>query len=160
MVWVLFAVGAVAVVAVAFVAVGQVVGRLESERAPAVYDLNDAVDWIADRLPDEVTARMSHDEVALILGWHLDWFSGTGVASKYGQELAGDDVGSEGAIAHEEAAIDAVVARAVAEDGPDALDVVCVLDLQLRYLAALGAMSEVEGPEGTGPNRHPSGREV
>lgn len=149
MVWVLFAIGAVAVVAVAFVAVGHVVGRLEAERSPAVYDLPDAVDWIADRLPDEVTARLSYDDVTRILGWHLEWLSSAGVASRHGQELAGDDVGSEGAIAHEEAAVDAVVARALAEDGPDALDVVCVLDLQLRYLAALGAMSEVDGPEGT-----------
>ena len=40
---VLFIVGAVVVVAIAFVAVGQVVGRMADERPPAVYDLHDAV---------------------------------------------------------------------------------------------------------------------
>ena len=160
MVWVFFAVGAVAVVLVAFVAIGQVVGRLETERAPAVYDLADAVDWIAERLPAEVTGRLSYDDVNRILTWHLDWFSTVGISSRHGQELAGDEVGSEGAVAAEEAAIDAVVARALAEGGDvDAVDVVCVLDLQMRYLAALGAMSEVEGDgpadDGGPRNRYP-----
>ena len=52
---------------IAFVALGQTVGRLERERPPAVYELPDAVDWIADRLPDEVTARVSYHDVARVL---------------------------------------------------------------------------------------------
>ena len=125
-------------------AVGKAVAELEGERTPAVYDLNDAVDWIAQRLPDEVTARISHDDVALVLGWHLDWFREVGVASLHGQELATDEVRTEGAVAADEAAIDAIVARSLASAGPEAVDVVCVLDLQMKYLAAIGAVgSEV-----------------
>ena len=140
---VLFVLGAVVVTAIAFIAVGQAVGRMASDRPPAVYDLHDASIWIGDRLPDEVTARLSYDDVARILGWHLDWFGEVGAASRYGQELSGETVRDEGAIAPDDAAIDAVVARSVAEDGPDAVDVVCVLDLQMRYLVAIGAV----GPE-------------
>ena len=143
--WVFLGVGAVAVLVIAFVAVGHVVGRMEQERAPAVYDLNDAVEWIADRLPEEVTARLSYDEVAQVVTWHLEWFSTMGVSSRHGQELAGEDVGREGAIAPDDAAIDAVVARAVEHGGPDAVDVVCVLDLQMRYFEAIGALGEVAG---------------
>ena len=40
------------------------------------------------------------------------------------------------------AAIDAVVARSVAEAGPDAVDVVCILDLQMKYLVAIGAVGD------------------
>ncbi len=142
MVWVFFAVGAVVVVVIAFVSIGQVVGRLEVERAPAIYDVNDAVEWIADRLPDEVTARLSYDEVAQIIGWHLDWFAEIGVSSRYGEELAGDKVRTEGVVAPDEVAVDAVVARSLAEGGPDAVDVVCVLDLQMKYLTAIGAVGD------------------
>jgi len=139
---ILFIVGAIVVTAIAFVAVGQAVGRMADDRPPAVYDLHDASLWIGDRLPDEVTARLSYDDVARVLGWHLDWFSDVGAASRYGQELAGDAVRREGSIAPDGAAIDAVVARSLAEDGPDAVDVVCVLDLQMRYLVAIGAVGE------------------
>jgi hypothetical protein len=139
---ILFIVGAIVVTAIAFVAVGQAVGRMAGDRPPAVYDLHDASIWIGDRLPDEVTARLSYDDVAKVLGWHLDWFGDVGASSRYGQELAGDAVRREGAIAPDDAAIDAVVARSLAEDGPDAVDVVCVLDLQMKYLVAIGAVGE------------------
>lgn len=140
---VLFLVGAIVVTAIAFVAVGQAVGRMAVDRPPAVYDLHDASIWIGDRLPDEVTARLSYDDVARVLGWHLDWFGDIGAASRYGQELAGEAVRREGAIAPDDAAIDAVVARSLAEDGPDPVDVVCVLDLQMKYLVAIGAVSGI-----------------
>lgn len=142
MVWVFFAVGAVAVVVIAFVAVGTAVGELETERSPAVYDLNDAVEWIAQRLPEEVTARISFDDVKTLLRWHLDWFQQTGVASPHGEELATGLARTDGAIAPHDAAIDAIVARSLAAGGPEALDVVCVLDLQMKYLKAIGAVGE------------------
>ena len=142
MLWIFFVVGAVVVVLIAFVAIGQAVGGLEAERSPAVYDLNDAVLWIAQRLPDEVTARISYDDVTMLLRWHLDWFQEVGVASRYGQELATDQVRVDGAIATDEAAVDAIVARAVAAGGPEAVDVVCVLDLQMKYLEAIGAVGD------------------
>lgn len=137
---VVFVVGAVLVIAIAFVAIGRVVGELATDRPPAVYDLHDAAQWVGDRLPDEVTARLSYDDVAQVLGWHIDWFSEVGAASRYGQELATDAMRRDGAVAPDEAAIDAVVARSLAEDGPDAVDVVCVLDLQMKYLVAIGAV--------------------
>jgi len=148
MAWLFFLIGAVVVLVIAFVALGQVIGRLENERPPAVFEVVAAVDWIADRLPDEVTARLSYDDVGRIVGWHLDWFNDVGVASRHGEELAGDDMVSDGAVAVEEVAVDAIVARAIAEaeaspdSAIDAVDVVCVLDLQMRYLAAIGAVGD------------------
>ena len=148
MAWLFLLIGAVVVLVIAFVALGQVIGRLEDERPPAVFEVVAAVDWIADRLPDEVTARLSYDDVGRIVGWHLDWFNDVGVASRHGEELAGDDMVSDGAVAVEEVAVDAIVARAIAEaeaspdSAIDAVDVVCVLDLQMRYLAAIGAVGD------------------
>ena len=139
---VLFLVGAVVVTVIAFVAVGSAVSHMAADRPPAVYELEDATHWIADRLPDEVTARVSYDEVGRVLGWHLDWFGQVGAASRYGQELATKDSRRDGAIAPDEAAIDAVVQRSIADDGPDAVDVVCILDLQMKYLVAIGAVGD------------------
>ncbi|MCY4493447.1 MAG: hypothetical protein OXB92_06290 [Acidimicrobiaceae bacterium] len=140
MVWVFFAVGAVAVILIALVAVGKAVAELETERSPAVYDLNDAVEWIAQRLPDEVTARISFDDLKTLLRWHLDWFQEAGVASRHGEELATAQAQVDGAGAPHDAAIDAIVARSLAAGGPEAVDVVCVLDLQMKYLTAIGAV--------------------
>ena len=143
MAWVFFVVGAVVVVVIAFYAIGKVTGEMATQRPPAVYELPAAVDWIADRLPDEVTARISYDDVTRILTWHLDWFGSVGVSSEYGEELGGTKVLHEGSVAMEEAAVDSVVAKAVAAgDVVDAVDVVCVLDLQMQYLREIGAVGE------------------
>ena len=142
MIWLIVAVGAVAVVVIAFVAVGLAVGRLEQETAPAVYRLSDAVDYVADRLPGEVTARISYDDVRVVLGWHLDWFAAVGLATSHGVELGDSAVAvDEMAVADTDAACDAVVARSLQEGGPDPVDVVCILEAQLSYLAEIGALS-------------------
>ena len=147
MIWLIVAVGAVAVVVIAFVAVGLAVGRLEQETAPAVYRLSDAVDYVADRLPEEVTARISYDDVRVVLGWHLDWFAAVGLATSHGVELGDSAVAvDEMAVADTGAACDAVVARSLQEGGPDPVDVVCILEAQLSYLAEIGALSAGEPP--------------
>ena len=147
MIWVFFVLGAVLVLGVAFVALGSAVGRLERERTPVVYELPEAVDWIAERLPDEVTARVSYDDVTQVLRWHLDWFASQGVATRYGEELAGEGVGDDLPVtASEDEAVDAIVARSLAAGGPEAVDVVCILDLQMRYLDLMGALDR-DDPE-------------
>lgn len=141
MIWVFFAIGAVVVVAIAVVALGVAVGRLEHETAPAIYQLEDAVDYIAQELPEEVTARVSFDDVRTVLRWHLDWFATVGLSTRYGQDLGDEAVAAgEQAVAADEAAVEAVVARSLREGGPEAVDVVCILDLQMRYLAEIGAV--------------------
>ncbi len=149
--WVFLGIGALVVLVIAFVALGRSVGQLATERPPAVYELPAAVQWIAQRLPEEVTARLSYDDLSRVLGWHLDWFTEAGVASRYGEEIGGTDIVHEGAVAVEEAAVDAVVARSIAEarrgQEIEPVDIVCVLDLQMQYLTKIGAV----GTEATPP---------
>ena len=147
MIWLIVAVGAVLVVAIAFVSVGIAVGRLEHETAPSVYRLSEAVDYVADRLPGEVTARVSYADVSTVLSWHLDWFAAVGLATPHGQELGDPAVAVDDmAVADTDAACDAVVARSLSEGGPDPVDVVCILEAQLAYLAEIGAVSAGEPP--------------
>ena len=147
MIWLIAVVGLAAVVVIAFVSVGIAVGRLEQETAPSVYRLSDAITYVADRLPDEVTARVSYDDVRAVLVWHLDWFDSVGLATSHGLEL-GDPAVAVGdmAVADTEAAFDAVVARSMQEAGPDPVDVVCILEAQLSYLTEIGAVSSGEPP--------------
>ena len=141
MIWVFVVLGAVLVVAIAIVAVAIAVGRLEHESRPALYELEEAVDYIAENLPHEVTSRITYDDVRQVLRWHLDWFEAVGLATEYGEEL-GDQAVPEGdlVVADDDAAIDFVVERTLASGGPDPVDVVCILDVQMRYLDEIGAV--------------------
>ena len=51
MTWVLFAITAVVIFVVAAVTIGAVVGRLAVAPPTSVFDEDEAVEWIADRLP-------------------------------------------------------------------------------------------------------------
>ena len=48
-------IAAVIVVAIALVAIGAVTGRLADEPRRSVFDLDEAVESVADRLPDDIT---------------------------------------------------------------------------------------------------------
>ena len=105
------------------------------------------MEYVADHLPDEVTARISYEDVRTVLGWHLDWFSAVGLATSHGQELGDPAVAVDDmAVADTDAATDAVVARSLEMDGPDPVDVVCILEAQLGYLNEIGALSAGQPP--------------
>ena len=143
MVIVFVVLAALLVFAIAAATVGTTVARLASQPTPAVLKLDEAVDWIAERLPFEVAAEISHDDVQRILQWQLDYFDEVGLASEYGEELGGDVVPLDSAdvVVSEDDSVDYVVARALADGrGLTSLQVVCVLDLQLQYLDEIGAI--------------------
>jgi hypothetical protein len=140
---VLLVITALVVFAIAAATVGSVVARLSGEASPAVFQIDAAVEWIAERLPFEIAAEISHDDVDRILRWHLDYFGDVGLATEFGEELGGDAVasGDDPVVAEADESVDYVVGRALAEGrGVTALQVVCVLDLQLQYLAHIGAI--------------------
>ena len=108
---------------IAYVTVARTVVELAEHATPSVLDVEAAVDAIADGLPYEVAARLSHDDVRTIVRWQLDHFADVGLASELGEELAGaETVRVDGeAVADSDAAVDAVVARAMAESDLDAV---------------------------------------
>ena len=63
MIWLFVVLSALVAFVVAAVSVGSVVADQSSKARPAVYDLNAAVDHVADRLPAEMTAVMTFDDV-------------------------------------------------------------------------------------------------
>ena len=130
-------------VGLAAYAVMRVSSRLSHTRARAVYDLFEAVDFVAERLPDALSAKLSYDDVQEILLWRLDHLRQRGSAT-YGRgdvtatEAEGRD---EEVVTSDDDSVDFVLARASeSERDIDALDVVVVLDLESQYLKAIGAL--------------------
>jgi hypothetical protein len=73
-------VAALAVVAIGLYFVGRATEQLAVEAPPATIDLDDAVLWIGDQLPDGVTARLSYGDVALLSSYVVDHLELVGVA--------------------------------------------------------------------------------
>lgn len=63
--------GVISVFAIAAVAVGREARRLDAIAPRAVYDLDEAVGFVADRLPAFAQAELTPDELATLLRMHL-----------------------------------------------------------------------------------------
>ena len=143
-------IAAVIVLAIAAATVGTVVARLADAPRPTVLKVDESVDWIAERLPFEVAAEISHDDVRRILDWQLDYFADVGLVTDHGQELGGAAVplGHAPVIGSTEESIDYVVSRALAEDSElTSLHVVVVLDKQMEYWQEIGAIGPPAEPD-------------
>ena len=148
---VLLVLAGVAVFITAAIAVGGAVNRTGAQPPPVVLQLDDAVDWIADRLPYEVAAEISHGDVRSVLLWQLDYFETIGLARPHGAELGGESVPADHleVVADEDAAVDYAMERAASERSDiSPLHVVCVLDLQMQYLRSIGAVGVEADPDG------------
>lgn len=128
-------VGLALVVGIAFYAVGREVVLLEQRVAPSVYELEEAIAFIADRLPADVASRISHDDVRWVL-----WVDAEELEAATAEEVA---AGDEDEVVDPDGAVGRVLAR-VADERPELADedVVAVLDTRLLYLQAIGAVGD------------------
>jgi len=124
------------VMAVAAGAIGREARRLDALPPRAVFDLDEAVDWVADHLPDDVTARLSYDEVRQLLDLSLDHLRSLGLAGRTtGEPVAGE------VVVDEAEAVATVLDRAtVAGMDVSAHDVRSVVAAELAYLQAISAV--------------------
>ena len=137
MIVVFIVLAAFAVVAIGLVAVGRLAGQLAEQPRPAVYDRAEAVDFVADRLPDDVTAQLTYDELAQLLQWHLDYLEELGVARAQGVE----NVANGPLVAAEDDALAFVIGRATdAGLAVDDVTVVQVIEGNEKYIEAIGAI--------------------
>ena len=130
------------VFAVAAVVIGREARRLDAVPPNPTFDLDHAVAWVADRLPYEVSAVLSHGDVRQIIDWNLEYFRTRGVSGNgHSSDVQGPVVvgGAE--------TVDYVLHRAEAVGSPyTAVQVHAVLDAQMTYLEAIGAVGP-EAPE-------------
>lgn len=143
---VLVVLAAVAVVVIGLVAVGAVTGRLADEPRRSVFDLDEAVQYVAARLPDDVTAVLSYDDVAQILAWHLDYLEQKGVAGQNDHQL--EELPQGPIVTADDEAVAYVIGRG--NDIGTELDDVHVFEVltaEQDYLRAIGAIGgEVPAP--------------
>lgn len=79
--WIFLSLSVVTTFVIAAVAVGSTTARLATQARRTVYDLDEAVAFVADGLPGDVTASISYDDVRAVLGWNLDLMQARGIAS-------------------------------------------------------------------------------
>jgi hypothetical protein len=126
---VLVVIAGILVFVIAAVAIGRETGRLAQQPPRPVFDVDEAVEWIADRLPYDVTAELSHDDVRQVLQWSLDQLS-----VRPDEEVL---VVDEETLAYVQ-----VRARDSGFEWTEA-QIQAVLDVQIAYLEVIGAA----GPE-------------
>lgn len=124
--------GAVVVFAIAAVVIGRETGRLAAAPPRPVFDMDEAVVWVGDRLPPEVAGQLSHADVRRILLLSVEHL----------RVLASQD-----RTADEDERFVAVFDRAV-EEGRDwtPVEVRAVLDAQTEYLEVIGAAAPAPEP--------------
>lgn len=130
------------------VVIGREVNRLIEQAPRPVFDLDEAVEWVAERLAFEVSAVLSYEEVRWILECCLDEFNRelSLAALEPGPAGARDPDHSPRAVFDDlvikgEQAVSAVLEK-VDEDGLDISEahVRVVIELQVDYLRAIGAV--------------------
>jgi len=137
------------VAAIGLVSVGGVTKRLEQQPPPSFFDSDEALAFIAEHLPDDVTAQLSYDDVRLVMGWHIDYLETKGVAAETEDELIEEQAAGSGPMVAEDDEGLAYVLGKVSDAGLDIddLQVVAVVEQFMAYLEAIGAIgAAVEGP--------------
>ena len=146
MIWLVIVGGGVLVTFIAVFAVSRVSVELEGTMAPAILEVNDAVEVVSESIPYEVSAVVSHDEVHTVISWVLEWFDELGFVSDFGEEMGGDWVQGERAVADEIGAVDFAVSRGIEEQSDvDSLHITVIVDAFLDYLRAIGAVGDEVG---------------
>lgn len=133
-------VSAVLVFVIAAVVVGREAHRLDSVAPRAVWGLDEATDFVCDRLPVESQARLTPGEVEQLLMFHMQWL--------HAQGLQPDRVVDQRQVSGEKVIVteDGLTAYLLGEadrndvDLLDDVDAVNVVEAHLAYFEAIGAV--------------------
>jgi hypothetical protein len=143
---VLVAMAVIGVFAIAAGAVGREARRLDAVAPRAVYDLDEAVDFVALRLPPDTQARLTPDELRDLLRMHMAQLRAKGLQPPKAVDQVQDI--SEPVVVEETGAVGYLIGRAEAA-GLELTDtdVVHVVDAHFEYFEAIGAV----GPRAEDP---------
>lgn len=155
MIWFFALFALVVVVVIALVVVGGETARLAQMVRPAVFDVGEAVEVIADALPPDAQARLTHDDVRWILLADADLLEETTAGPQerrypWSRRPVADGPGDgldaidPGPVVDQDLAVARILALAD-ESGRELADedIVSVLDARLIFLDNIGAV----GPE-------------
>lgn len=138
---ILFAVlAAVVVFVIAAVVVGREAHRLDAVAPRAVYSLEEATDFVCDRLPEESQARLTPGEVEQLLVFHMQWLHSQGLQPDKVTDL--EQNSDEKVVVTEDALTAYLLGEADRNDVDllDDVDAVNVVEAHLSYFEAIGAV--------------------
>jgi hypothetical protein len=142
-VWIFLVLAAVLVFVVAAVTVGREAFRLGHQPPPTIVDVDEAVHFVADDLPDEAQGRLTYDEVRTLVAAQLDLMRTRGVLAPPGEELTVRTNGEAEppvVIADDDAVATLLGEVEEHELDVDDHDVFLVVESLNRYLASIGAV--------------------
>jgi hypothetical protein len=133
-------IAALLVFAIAAGTVGREAHRLDSVAPRAVYQLDEAVDFVADRLPAASQARLTPGEVEQLLRAHLRWMHEQGLQPD--QAVDARQAIEKQIVVSENDLVAYLLAEAerVGVELLDDVDAVNVVDAHLAYFEAIGAV--------------------
>jgi hypothetical protein len=138
-------VAALAVFVIAAGTIGREAHRLDAVAPRAVYRLDEAVDFVSDRLPPATQARLTPEEVESLLKLHLRWLHAKGLQPADVIDHVQD---IDDRVVITEDTLVAYLLGAAEEAGVDVLDdvdVVEVTEAHLAYFEAIGAVGPRAG---------------
>jgi len=133
-------VAALLVFAIAAVTIGREARRLDSVAPRATYELEQATQFVADRLPSDAQARLTYAELRKLLVFHMRWLHDRGLQPE-GVVDRRQDIVDEVVI--DEQTVAAYLLGAAEQNRIEILedvDVVHVVQAHLEYFNAIGAI--------------------
>ena len=128
------AVTALLVGLVAWYALRRGTDQLATRESSVLFEVDEAIEFVASALPADVSARLSYEDVEALLGWHVVHLAGRGGEGEV-------DIVDDRAVAD--------LLRAAGGEARDITeaDVRAVLAAEVEYLVAVGAVR----PDGDAP---------
>ena len=143
MIWLYIFIAAIGVFLIAALTIGREARRLDAMAPRAVYQLEQAADFVAMSLPETTQARLTMEELEKLLVLHMNWLHSKGLlpakAVDQRQDISTPIVVTE----------DSLIAYLLGESDKagiqimDDVDLVNVTDAHLAYFDAIGAVGPV-----------------
>jgi len=140
MLWLFIALSALCVFLIAALTIGREARRLDALAPRAVYEIEQATEFVAEQLPSSTQSRLTMEELSQLLVLHMNWLHSKGLLPE-GVIDRKQDINDELVIS-EDSLIgyllgEAEVAGVVILDD---VDVVSVTEAHLLYFEAIGAV--------------------
>jgi len=140
MVWLFIVLSAVSVFLIAALTIGREARRLDSLSPRAVYQIEQATEFVAERLPGSTQSRLTMEELAQLLVMHMNWLHSKGLLPERVIDRK-QDIDDE-VIISEETLVGYLLGEAdrAGVEILDDVDIVTVTDVHLQYFEAIGAV--------------------
>jgi hypothetical protein len=142
-IWLFIVLAAIGVFLIAVLTIGREARRLDAMAPRAVYQLEQAADYVAMSLPEATQARLTMEELEKLLVLHMNWLHGKGLLPDKAVDQRQDSttrlvVTEESLIAYLLGESDKAGIQII-----DDVDLVNVTEAHLAYFEAIGAVGPV-----------------